>query len=140
MAMVAAESPSVKMSVHWPDFGPPAHAASSSLTIPRTVLLFLPSVFLSVLSSAMAERSMMRCSMPDLKSLVTKAALTSGLDPNLAAAVVSVSLVWLSNVGLEMVHLMNKNILSLMVWGLMLASLCFFVRSSVIFFTIWPRM
>ena len=55
IAVEAAESPSVRMSVHSLLFAVPAHSASSSLGRPRRVLRFVPSVFFASLA-ALASR------------------------------------------------------------------------------------
>lgn len=45
-ARALAESPSVNIKVHFSEFLPPASLASSSFTIPRSLWVFVPSVFL----------------------------------------------------------------------------------------------
>ena len=112
IALAAAESPSVKISVHSGDLAVPAHSASSSLGSPRSVLRLEPSVFLASLAAfasridwASSRRPILTRASGNLSDLKT--------EPNLPAGVVRVSLVWESNDGFTMVALMKKTTESL---------------------------
>ena len=127
MADVAAESPSVRISVQSDDLADPAQSASSSLGKPRSVLRFVPSVFLASLASLAASAA---CASSRSPIFISASATLADLNtlPNLAAGVVRVSLVCESKLGFTIVELTKKTTASRICAGL--TGTFFFVAAS----------
>ena len=96
-----AESPSVKIIVHYSAFLVPAKFASSNFGIPSNLDFFLPGprVFASFASSLALATETILSMMPDERTSFRNFSLKTQAEPKLTGFVVSVSFVWESNEG-----------------------------------------
>ena len=127
-ARLLAESPSVRIIVHYSAFLVPASLASSSFGIPNS-LAFLPAGFsdLANLASSLAL-AMLRIdsTTPDAKISLRNFSVNSILLPKSEALVFRVSLVCESKAGFSIKQLTNTHRFALIWWGLMTSFLFFF--------------
>ena len=131
IAIDFAESPSVRIRVHWSDFFVPAQLASSNF---GTIILFffLPSVFFRSLLSflELASRILSINSLFEQIFLIYFAD-SNGLEPNLLCDVIHLSLVCESNEGFSITQLMYREIYLLTTLSLISFLCCFFMKAII---------
>ena len=128
IALVAAESPSVRMRVHSEDLSVPAQRASSNLGRPRRVVRFFPSVFLASRMARASRTAFASSRSPSFMRPSTTFPSNLGEEPNLLAGVVKHSLVCDSKLGFTIVAFTKKTTESLSCPGLI--STRFFFAAS----------
>ena len=124
MAVVFAESPSVKIRVHFSDSAVPALFASSNFGM-ESRTTFLPSVLESDFFSFASAIAKSESTNPSFNIFFVKSSVKENLLPNSETRVVCLSLVCELNVGFSMILLINTNNESFTYCGLTVMFLCF---------------